>query len=89
MNIYLIQEDGESFCIRAKSMGEAVTICLNSYLEDLEEEKKDKFNKEVETKYYHEDILQSCHIVGVLKNYPNKLRKRVECGRYNTKTYET
>jgi len=67
MNIYLITEDGGSFCIRAKTMLEAVTVCENSYLEGAEEDNKD-FNKKIEQEYYHENILESCAFVEVLRN---------------------
>ena len=71
MNIYLIIEDGESFCIKAKTMGEAVKICLDSYLEDRAEDMGNKFtdtHKTEETEYYHDNILQSCSLVERLKN---------------------
>jgi len=67
MNIYLITEDGSDFCIRAKSMSEAVTICLESYLEDAKEDKTD-FDYKFEHEYYHEQILESCKFVEVLRN---------------------
>ena len=67
MNVYLIIEDGESCCIRAKSMSEAVMICENSYIEDLLEEDRDRA-EDGERKYYHDEILHSCALVAVLKN---------------------
>lgn len=63
-----MSEDGETFCIRADSMDEAVKICLNSYLEDMKEEHKEEFSKDYETDHYHKNILQSCSLVGELKN---------------------
>ena len=67
MNIYLLVEDGESFCIKARTMGEAVAICEKSYLEDRLEEEPG-CNEGVERGYYHEQILQSCALIGQLKN---------------------
>lgn len=68
MNIYLIVEDGESFCIRAKTMAEAIKICEKSYLEEREDEEKEKYNKTIEETYYHEQILESCSLVAELRN---------------------
>ena len=63
MNIYLLIEDGESFCIKAKTMAEAVYLCEKCYLEDFKDDEKD-----YEKSFYHENILQSCSMVGPLKN---------------------
>lgn len=69
MNVYLIQEDGDSFCIRAKTMAEAVLVCESSYLDDRkEDEGEHNFNENIERDYYHEQLLQSCQLVGELKN---------------------
>ena len=68
MNIYLINEDGVQFCIRAKTMGQATVLCEQSYLEDLKEEKKDNYDESSERDYYYDEILQSCSLVGQLKN---------------------
>lgn len=69
MNIYLLIEDGESFCVRHRTMAEAVQVCEQSYLEDRkEEEEGEKYNIENEKRYYHEQILQSCSLVAKLKN---------------------
>lgn len=68
MNIYLIIEDGDSFCIKAETMAGAVSACEQSYLEDQAEEIGDNYNEAHEKKYYHEHILQSCSLVGQLKN---------------------
>ena len=67
MNIYLINEDGDSFYIKAKTMHEAVKICEESYLEDRMEEEKGLLI-DGERLYYHEQILQSCSLIGELKN---------------------
>ena len=68
MNIYLVIEDNESFCIRADTMAIAVSVCEGSYLEDRREEEGTKYNREHERIWYHEQILQSCSLVGELKN---------------------
>lgn len=68
MNIYLLTEDGESFCIKAETMSDAVNICVESYLEDMKEEKKLEYNLLSEREYCLEQILQSCLLVGELKN---------------------
>jgi len=67
MNIYLIVIDGVSFCIKAKTMGKAVEICEKNYLIECKEENSN-CNIEQEKEYYHEQILQSCSLVGELKN---------------------
>lgn len=67
MNIYLIVEDGVNFCIKAKTMDKAIQICEKSYLEERESEDP-KYNKYTEKKYYHEQILESCSLIGELKN---------------------
>lgn len=65
MNIYLITENFETFCIRAKTMNKAIEICERSYIEDLNCTDEEV---EVETKCYHADILSSCALIGELKN---------------------
>ena len=67
MNIYLLCEDGENFCIRALTMAEAIIIAKNKYFEELKEETKE-FNLEEETDYYDNEVLLSCSLVGKLKN---------------------
>jgi len=66
MNIYLINEDGDSFCIKAETMQKAIDVCFKSYLDSMKDEPD--YNEEYETNYYHEQILQSCALVGELKN---------------------
>jgi len=68
MNIYLISEDGEHCCIRAKTMFEAINICEKSYLEDRKEEEKYRYNEKAEKEYYYEEVLTSCALVAELKN---------------------
>ena len=68
MNIYLVIEDNESFCIKAETMHEAVTICEASFLEDQQEDLKESYDHISEKEYYHKHVLQSCALVGELKN---------------------
>ncbi len=35
MNIYLITEDGENFCIKAKTADEAINVCEKSYIDEI------------------------------------------------------
>jgi len=67
MNIYLITEDGLSFCIRANSMAEAIDVCEKSYIED-ELEEDERLIVDNAKAYYHAEILQSCALVAGLKN---------------------
>lgn len=68
MNIYLVNEDGETFCIRTKTMAEAIGVCEASYLEERKDDEGDKYSEDAEEKYYHEQILQSCALIGDLRN---------------------
>lgn len=68
MNIYAIIEDGESFCIKATDMAEATGVCLKSFLEDRKEDEGELYSEEEEIKFYHKEILESCLMVGVLRN---------------------
>lgn len=68
MNIYLLKEDGESFCIKAKTMQKAIKISEKIYLEDLVKNGENDRPMEEEKEYYHEQILQSCSFVEKLKN---------------------
>lgn len=67
-NIYLIIEDSEQVCIRAKTMTGAVDICLQSYLDEAKDREKDKYSEESEMNYYYNEILQSCSLIGKLGN---------------------
>lgn len=67
MNIYLITEDGSNFCMRGQTMSEVIGLCERSYIEDAVEDDS-KTTEEYERKYYHDEILQSCTLVGELKN---------------------
>lgn len=71
MNIYLIIEDHESFCMKGETMSEVIDACEGSYVKDvLEDAAKDgrKTTEEAEKSYYNADVLQSCALVGELKN---------------------
>ena len=68
MNIYLMNEDNEIFCIKAETMAEALQICENSYLDDRREDEGEQFRLEYEKQYYYNSILQSCTLVAELKN---------------------
>jgi hypothetical protein len=68
VNVYLVTEDNVSFCIKAETMSETVDICERSYLDDMKEEKGVDYNLVSEKEFYHEQILQSCSLVGELKN---------------------
>ena len=67
MNVYLIQEDGESFCIAAKSMHDATHKALEIYLKQQEEEDGVNFSPIAEERYYQRNIIQSCSLIGELK----------------------
>lgn len=68
MNIYRLIEDGESHLIKAKNMAEAINVCEEVYLEEAQDRERDKYNEEYEKEYYHNEILQSCELIGELKN---------------------
>lgn len=68
MNIYLLIEDGDSFCIKAKTMAEAVNVCEEAYLEEVAATEASPLAENAEKKYYHKNVLESCSLVGVLKN---------------------
>jgi hypothetical protein len=70
VNIYLMNEDGETFCIRAATMSDAVLIAERLYLEEMKTDAED-FNYDREKEYYHEEILKSCALIGELKNNAN------------------
>lgn len=67
MNVYLINEDGVSFCIRAKSMAEAVKICKKSYIDEVAKEVNED-TLDAEAAFYDEQILQSCSLIDELRN---------------------
>jgi len=62
MNIYLITEEQDTFCIKAKNLKEAIELSYNDYLKEREEK-----DNEI-SRYYYDKILQSCSLVGELKN---------------------
>jgi hypothetical protein len=68
VNIYRIIEDCEDFCIKANTMIDAINICRERYLDSVAHDDPDNFDKEDEIKYYNNNILQSCALIGELKN---------------------
>jgi len=66
MNLYRIIEDSEAFFIRAENMRSAIKICENRYIEV--ENPATKLVEASEREYYHNEILQSCALIGVLNN---------------------
>ena len=68
MNVYLLIEDGERFCIRAENMAHAIWISERNYLDEVEKKEGQEFTREPEAEYYHREILQSCSLVGPLIN---------------------
>lgn len=70
MNVYLIQEDGVSFCIRAETMQEAIKICEIEFVTEsmAEEEISGPVAEKEATIFYHSNILQSCALVAEIRN---------------------
>lgn len=71
MNIYLVVEDGDTFCIQADTMNEAVKFCEEVHLEECSKNYLEigiGFDAGNEKRYYQEQILQSCSLIGELKN---------------------
>lgn len=76
MNIYKITEDGDDFCIKADNMSEACKLCEDRYIEDRMEDYEKEMNKicskesfeSVERKFYKDEILFSCELIGRLAN---------------------
>ena len=68
MNIYLMNEDSENFCIQAETMHQAIKIGEALYLKECDEENPQGYNEKEEIRYYHEEILQSCSFIGELRN---------------------
>lgn len=66
MNIYLMVEDGERSCVRANTMSEAVAVGLGIYLGTLDPEDSERYEDDVS--FYHDQILESCQLIGELKN---------------------
>lgn len=72
LNVYLIQEDGNTaFCIRAKSIGEACSTLEQAYLEEMRDYNEKQMVKHIEAdeiEHYRNEILQSVSLVGELRN---------------------
>jgi hypothetical protein len=72
MNIYHIIEDGDDFCVKAKSMSEACKVSEDFYIKERLEEtnpeticSQDIFVKE-EREFYRNEILKSCNLIARL-----------------------
>ena len=70
MNIYLLQEDGESFCIQAETMAEAIRCAESISIQEnwKTELKQGGMSLSEAINWYHTQILQSCSLIGELKN---------------------
>lgn len=68
MNIYLVVEDSVTVCIRARTMTEALSICHGIFVEECEKEGSYDGDIDQAAKYYQDEILESCTLVGALKN---------------------
>jgi len=71
MNIYRITEEGVDSCIKAKTMHEAVKVCEDLYIDGFVNGVSDEHSKafeEYKREYYQLAILESCELVGELKN---------------------
>lgn len=71
VNVYLIQEDGESFCVRSHTMRDALKTSEDRYLSDPEIKEQIQSGESTlseEIEHYYSQILQSCSLVGELKN---------------------
>lgn len=71
MNIYRAIEDGEVSILRGENMSVVVEMLLQLHLEDMEADcikNHREFDENLEAQEYHADILQSCELIGPLKN---------------------
>jgi len=68
MNVYGVDEDGDKFCMKGRTMAEVINFCESIYLQEREEELADEFDEEQERELYHEQILLSCRLIGELRN---------------------
>lgn len=68
MNVYLIQEDGQSYCVQAGSMQEAVKNAEEMYIISLMEDDAIEQSVAHERQYYRNDVIQSCQLIAELKN---------------------
>lgn len=68
MNIYLINEDGESKCFQAENMQQALQCAEDTYIADLRERKEITVPEREERIYWQSQIIQSCALVGELAN---------------------
>jgi len=71
VNIYRIIEEGVDSCIKAKTMHEAVKVCEDAYINVVVDGVSGEYLKvfeKSEREYYQLSILESCELVGELKN---------------------
>lgn len=60
-------EDGEDSLVQASNMTMACSICLDLYLDDCRKDDED-FDEEEETAFYAKKVLESCTLLGELRN---------------------
>jgi len=58
MKIYRIIEDGEGFCVKAKTMIDAIIICQNDFVS----KNKDMLT-DTAIKYYYDEVIESCTLI--------------------------
>jgi len=63
MNVYGVNEDGDKFCMKGRTMTEVIEFCESIYLQEREEELAGEFDEEQERRLYHEQILLSCRLL--------------------------
>lgn len=67
VNVYLIQNDGESECWKAETPAEAIAAAAASFAEEAIREKYE-LGDETARAYWERTCFQSCALVGELKN---------------------
>lgn len=65
--VYRVVEDGSDFCVKAETMMDAVRICQEAYLNELTEDDSEG-SRELDIEYYNRRVLESCQLVGELRN---------------------
>lgn len=70
MNIYRVTEDGEDILIQAETMTQAISLTLGKHLCEMSVYKNPQYTYDEvgERENYHDNILQSCELLGKLKN---------------------
>lgn len=69
MNVYQITIDGQSELRAAQNMAEATKAAEEAYIAELASEPPERDEAE-ERAYFHEILMESCQLVGELKNWP-------------------